>query len=380
MIKIKKQGFSLVELLIVIAIFAIIIGIPYKMFIKELKTTMQEVGVSKTSMQNIPSLEIIRKDIETAGYGLFRYDNHKNDNITFSYREAKSNTPSLYSFDIDTFNDAPNNCPRAIVGKKDTSKNNFSYLVLKATAFGQSKVANQWSYAYYDNTTDTIKINVWSSNNTANYNNLQKDSKVVVLKVIDKNNMKLITNDTGKFYFVVNKTPTSTDNEIQDCLEDCSIKKKATYVIYGLATKNANPRAPFNRIDYFLDDSQSKPSECAEGTHILYRGIMDKNGNIQKSQPILNCVADFQVKFIMKKYGGIDDLTNYSSKVIREQLKEVKISILMQNGVKDNNYSYDNDSVKVGDRIFKFTDMGIPDYKHYRWSVVEISATPKNLE
>ena len=376
MIKIKKQGFSLIELIVVIAIFAIIIGIPYKMFIKELKITMQEVGISKTSMQNIPSLEIIRKDIETAGYGLFRYDN----NTSFSYQEAKSNTPSLYSFDVDTFNDAPNKEPRAIVGKRDTSKNNFSYLVLKATSFGQSKVANQWSYAYYDDTTNTVKINVWPNNNTANYNNLQKDSKVVVLKVGNKDNMKLKTNNNGEFYFVVNKTPTSTDNEIQDCLKDCSIKEKATYIIYGLATKKVSPRAPFNRIDYFLDDSQNKPSECAEGTHILYRGILDSDGNIQKSQPILSCVADFQVKFIMKRYGDTDDLTNYSSKIIREQLKEVKMYILMQNGVKDNNYSYDNDSVKVGDRIFKFTDMGIPNYKHYRWSVVEISATPKNLE
>ncbi len=375
----NKRGFTLVELIVVMAIFVIVIGIPYKLFIQELKTTVREVSLSQTSIEHIPALETMRKDIETAGYGLFWEMNNSNS----TYSEAKSSTPSLYSFDQAIFNDANNNKPpRAIIGKKDTSKNKFSYLVLKSTIFGLNKAVNHWTYIDKNN-----NLNIWQTNNSANYNNLAQNDRVIIMDA--GKNRKL---QGGNLYYTVSKDADVNDTDPSD-YGFPTMSQSSVYLIYGVDNKNI--RAPFNRIDYRLYDGTNDPSECAAGTHTLSRSIMGQTSGAIISYPILNCVADFQVVFGLDTTGdGIidtwtQDTTSSLSKAedVREELKQVRVYILMQNGTKDMKYNYPNDNITVGEnfngtlygRVFDLKT-NITNYKHYRWKVVTLVATPKNLE
>jgi len=360
----NKKGFSLIEVLVAVIIFAVIIGIPYKLFIQELKTTVREVSLSKTSIENIPALEIIRKDIETAGLGLLWNTNG------VSYSEAAASSLGLYSLTPDIFNDSPNP-PRAIVGEKDNKKG-FSYLVLKSTAFGLNKASNHWSYI-----DDNGSLNIWPSNNAANYNNLQKTDRVIVM---DAGSRRLIGS------YTITKDAISSDTIPTDY--GLPSLPSSVYLIYGV--DNSNLRSPFNRIDYRLYSGGDTKSECANGTYTLARAIMRQSDGVVQSYPLLHCVADFQVEFGLDNdtNGSIDswtqNITALNAERVKEELKQVRVFILIQNGRKDKNYRYPHSTIFVGDnstgvgRNFDLTQ--ITDYKNYRWEVLKITATPKNLE
>ncbi len=366
----NNKGFTLIELLVALGILAIIIGIPYAFLTKELKHTVKESALSQSALEKIPSLEILRKDIEEAGYGLV----WNMGNVT--YNEASSSTPSLYSFNQNTFNDAPNNPPRAIVGKRDTdaSKPGFSYLVLKGTSLGLNKACKHWSYIDKDGK-NLGDRNIWPTTNSANYNNFKNGDRVIVM---DAGSRKIVEN-SGKFYFTIGTDDNST------------IAPQSVYLIYGVGT--SDPRAPFNRVDYYLKDSGTPPSECATGTHTLYRMVMNSSGNFGPPYyPLLHCVADFQVGFGLDTDGDgkIDiwppDITGYNATEIRDQLKQVRVYILVQNGTKDKDYNYPHTSLTVGETI-NGTTIGrnfnlstqITDYKFYHWKLIKLVVEPKNL-
>jgi len=372
----KREGFTLIELLVAVAIFVIVIGIPYKMFISELKVTLQENSKARTEMESVPSVEVLRKDIEMAGYGL------PWDLGGLTYSETMTGNFPLYSENLKAslFNDAPNNPPRAIVGKKDNGENGFSYLVLKGTIFGLNKASVHWTYIDKNN-----NLNIWPVNDISNYNNIQSGDRVVILSADGRR--KLTANGSNVYFQVTKNADPSDNNPLSYGLP---YLKQSVYLIYGVDTDNI--RAPFNRIDYFLYDSSQMPIDCAEGTHILERVIMNQsNGDVEARYPLLHCVADFQVGFGLdtNEDGVIDkwtqDLTSKTSEDIRKQLKQVRVYILLQSGKKDNSYKYPNNTIYVGDLalgIGRSFDLfsNIKDYQHYRWKLIKLVVIPRNLE
>ena len=375
----KKEGFSLVELIVAMAIFIIIIGIPYKMFVNELRTALQESSKAGTELESVPSVEIIRKDIEMAGYGLPWYL----DNSTI-YKETNTKNFPLYSkkMKASLFNDAPNDPPRAIVGKKDDKENGFSYLVLKGAIFGLNKASEHWTYIDNNN-----NLNIWPKNDASNYNNIEKEDRVIILSADEKR--KLIYDILG-FYFRVDKDASEleTDPFSYGLPDDLP---RSVYLIYGIDTSDI--RAPFNRVDYFLNDGSNDPDKCADGTHTLERAVMRQSDGAIVSHPLLHCVADFQVYFgvdennngLIDKSEWIQDLTSKDAEYIRKNLKQVRVYILMQVGRKDNHYTFDNSTFYVGDEKIKIgrtfdLSSNIKDYQHYRWKLIKLIAIPRNLE
>ena len=372
----SQKGFTLIELIVAVGIFVIIIGIPYAYFTRQLKHTVKESAISQSALEKIPSVEILRKDIEDAGYGLAW------DTTGITYEEAKSASLDFYSLDPASFNDAPNpsdtnnHPPRAILGKVDNSSNGFSYLVLKGTSLGLNKACGHWSYIDRNG-----NLNIWPINNSANYNNLQNGDRVIVMDAVDRSIIK----NSNKFYFTVSKDATQADTNPADY--NLPTPPQSTYLIYGVDTSDLG--APFNRVDYRLYKGSDNESECAVGTHTLGRAVMRQSDGVMYSYPLLHCVADFQVGFGLDtdKDGKIDkwiqDITGLSATDIRNQLKQVRVYILVQNGTKDRNYDYPDNSIYVGDssigigRDFDLTQ--ITDYKHYRWKLIKLVVEPKNL-
>ena len=378
----KKSGFSIIELLIAIAIFTIIIAIPFEMFIKTLRTTTQQYEISKSSIEKLPVSEILTRDIETAGIGLpFKINN----NI---YSEVNSGVSfSLYtSFKPSLFNNSPSGVPKAIDGKVDPSSG-YSYLVLRSSVFGLSKSVNHWTYIFYDNETGTEKINIWNNNSISNYNNLRQNDEVIILDAASREIKG------ASLFFKITKDASSSDTDPTNY--GLPNLPQGNYIVYGISDKN-DVSAPFNRIDYALYDEQNSNSLCAQGTHTLGKILFNNNssGSISK-YPILRCVADFEVWFgLDNKTNSItwtQDLTSLPASKVRGLLKRVVVFILIQNGQYDRNYTYPYSSTFVGDsnlgigHEFYFNKhgfllTGIKSYKHYRWKLLEFVVKPMNLE
>ncbi len=379
-----KNGFTLIELLVAIAIFVVVIAIPFNMFIKTLNIANQQYEISKSSVEKLPVSEILIKDIETAGFGLpYKIGDKKysevSDSISF---------PLYVSFRPSTFNNSPSGIPKAIDGDSDSSSG-YSYLVLRGSVFGLSKAANHWTYIYYDNKTGTEKINIWNENSTSNYNNLAKDDEVIILNAATR---KIVGNSL--FYKVAQNASSLDENPIDYGLP--GDLPPGNYLVYGINSNN-NVSAPFNRIDYALYDGQNSGSLCAQGTHTLYRIVFNNNGTGSVTMyPILRCVADFEVWFGLDNNSDsiywTKDLTSLPALKVRQELKRVVVFILIQNGQVDESYTYPSSWVSIGDNntgikrnTFYFSKHGFlltgpKSYKHYRWKLLEFVIKPMNLE
>ncbi len=360
----NKKGFTLVELLVAIAITTIIIAIPLSFLIKELRNTIKETNISQTTLENIVSSSVIGRDVELAGYGLPW-------NVAgVSYSDITPSVPE-YSVNLSIFNTSPPESPKPIDGIRDSGGKGFSYLVIRGSALGLSKACNHWTYISGYNT-----VNVWPDNSTKAYSNFQQGDKVIVLNSV---NRRIVPSSNG-FYFTILKDFTPSDTSSSDYGLPTNLPEpQSTYLVYGVS-RTANPTMPYNRLDYYLHKPSVMPKNCATGTYILYRNA---------SYPVLSCVADFQVGFGLdtNNDGTIDtwtqNLTTYSALQIRNELKQVRIYVLLQNGVYDRNYTYPFSSVFVGNSNLgigrAFTFNGITNYKHYRWTVISAVITPKNL-
>ncbi len=371
----NRRGVGLLELLVVVAILALVIAIPLRVFVQQINNTAKSVYIAKNSMDILPVVNMIKKDIELAGYGL------PWDMNSVSYKEV-SLTPPLpeYSFAPSIFNDAPTNPPRAIVGKDDAAANGFGYLVLKGTVYGLSRATAHFSYICNG------KLYIWPTTSQANYSNFAKNDDVILLN--SYNRELFVVGSTFYWQFLQNANPSIT-NPVSYGLP--VVNPAYTYLVYGVAN-NATLRAPFNRVDYKLYATPTASPICAMGTYTLGRALMSQANGIMYTTPVLGCVADFLVYFGLDTNGdGVidtwsDDITTLTAKEIRNELKDVIVFMLVQNGKYDPEYIYPKTTVFVGGvvngtvigRSFNIASR-IPDYKHYRWNLIKISVIPRNL-
>jgi len=177
-------------------------------------------------------------------------------------------------------------------------------------------------------------------------------------------------------------------------------------IVYALKNgkKDSTVRMPFNRADYFIRrPSTAIPARCNPGTGILYKSVIINStkdgGGGRTLYPLLDCVGDMQVVFYLQdasdssKTYPSDTLTTLSAEEIRNQLKAIKVYLLVQEGGKDMSYSYpfsdSNNVITIADshnsslgRVFTESDMiryfG-SDWNRYRWKVYTVSGQPYNL-
>lgn len=403
----REQGFTLVELLIAVTMFIIVIASVSSVFVPLLTQFKQQSKTAETQIEGIIGLEMLRRDIKHAGFGL-----PWNMNLA-SYNEAAIND-NLTDWNDSVFNDGPPNNPQRGSGTDiDTagvsnppgairSDNVGLYtsdvLVLKAANAAINGASQKWtrlakddvkrngppddvfdplSGVAFDNSDRVIVISQGNSAATRR--------SLVLPPLGDALSWKTTYNATANF--------ASDGEEIN--------------IIYGIkpiGSPAADARMPFNRTEYYIKDpGATLPDQCAEGTGVLYKSDLNHSGGTHAGgeNPVLDCVADFQVVYTIN-IAGVTSLATESyantltAAQIRDQIRTVTVYILAQEGQKDPtnctiaNPCTDN-PVTVGPnsgegRDFDFST--IPAFnnvatnnlwQNFRWKVYTISVTMENL-
>ncbi len=134
-----------------------------------------------------------------------------------------------------------------------------------------------------------------------------------------------------------------------------------------------------NIITYSLSSSQNI-STCNPNTRNLVRKTGSAALNNGTGTPILNCVADFQVRFDLDTDGdNIVDSTNSNTipmtpDQLRAQIKRVNVYILVQEGKYDPKFNFSGSTSIDG------ISLNLPsNSQHYRWKVIKISVKPMDL-
>lgn len=390
----NKQGYTLVELIVVMAIFITVIMISATAFENIVYRSLQQTKSAETQIEGIVGLEVLRADLEQAGYGLpWEFSTA----ITYGESSADASVPTSFwpSGDSTSFNDAPNNAPRPILNGNTTFNESggvgSNYLVIKSILAATNNTTKKWTTVSFDK--DGAKhIRQWG---TADRDFTPSERVIVVKNSLNSTPPTRQLMATGGTVF------SSTFDSYSTLTKQHS--NGDTFGIYGV-NPNADLRMPFNRADYYIMRPTTKmPKECADsaGVGILYKstiiqGTGSSAGGLTLGMPLLDCAADMQVVYGLDTDGAgrvnqyLDAPASTPSPTaadIRSQLKEVRVYILAQEGKKDRLYVYPSETVMVGEvlngiqrgRVFNLKNLIGPDYKYYRWKVYTIVVRPKNL-
>ncbi len=393
----NERGFSLVELLVTMVIFVLFMTAASTVFTNLLTQFKQQSRLAETNIEGIIGLELLRQDIDGAGYGLpwnveIDGDSDGNDWEQLSdYNESASNPFSL--------NDASANPPRAILSKNDATFSGSNsifdgtdYLVVKSVTVARNGTSEKWT------TLSSVSpyVRKWTTSGETDpvSENLQPNDRVIVISPAGRFGAlkELVVNGTVFYTTFSNVTSTPWRPEASSVDE--------TDIVYGL-DPSRNLRMPFNRADYFISKYQGSndivPKRCAPNTGVLLKAIVKQSDGTFEYQPLLDCVADMQVVFgldtnadgAFDPTGGdsySEDITTLTASNIRDQLKQVRVYILAHEGQKDNTFIYPSSTVDLGGdvglgRVFNLASkIGDPEYKKYKWKVYTIVTTPNNLE
>ena len=378
----NNKGFTLIETLITVVLFVVVIMITTQIFDLMLPKTKMISKSETSNIQGVVGLEMFRRDLEQAGFGLFT----DIDAPPPTYLEAASTPQSNY-------NDAPNDVPRAVVAGNANNTTNIAgvlpgsdYLVIKGTNAALNTASQCWtSIKGFD------PPKTWGANDLLEARNDQ----VAVVSQGYKNGelqRKLI-------YDASHTVPYKADGTYAAPFAPNTDDKQ--YFYYGI--DSIAPRAPFNRTDYFVRRSDDVPAGCSPAAGVLYKSVMNQSDGSMQDIAVLDCVADMQVVLGWNTLSdpsgnAVDTYTNAEGslpsgtvnaqslddpKLIRTRLKLVKVYILAQDGGFDRNYANTETAIRIGEAgetgEVKTIDLTQPNYRNYRWKLYRLVVRPKNL-
>ena len=387
-----ERGFSLTELIVVMAIFLTVMLITANTFKTIANQTSQQSKSLETQIEGIVGLEVLRADLEMAGFGLPW--TFQNTPAVTEYTEtiAVNTVPAAFwpsGMSPQSFNDAPANAPRAIQSgettfNKGADDQGSKYLVIKSVVAATNDAAKKWTNVSYTAGSKTERF--WG--NAAR--NFAGTDRVIVVKnnlnTTPASRQLMVTAATGNFHVPYSNYTTL----IQPHLDG------DTFQVYGVADSTAAAlRMPFNRADYYVKTPTDMPSGCAPHTGVLYKSnITHSGGGLNPNIPLLDCVADMQIVYGLDTDGsGTVNLHGVTAPATasdqRAQVRELRVYILAQDGTRDITFSYPSQYVDVGEsfdggatlvgRKFDLKAMIGDVYKNYRWKVYTIIVRPKNL-
>lgn len=363
----QDKGFSIIELLMVMFIMGFVIAMGSDMVVGLLRGYKQQSKISETNIEGIIGLEMLRRDIESAGYGLPWIIPPGT-----TYQEALNAPASGY-------NDSTANAPRALLSGFDG--NGRAYLVVKALNLGNNDACTKWTTLFISGGTPTTTS--WDPSTE----NLSDSDRVIVLSPgATTANSRSLVGPSGSPISLLQQSDAVAG------LADVS----ETRIVYGVDGASANPlRMPFNRADYYVSTTAVPvPGRCASGTGVLVKSIINQTDGGLTTLPLLDCVADMQVVTYLDTDGDgawetasnglVSAASSTAAQTIRDQLKEVHVFILAHEGQLDTSYTHATNPMLVGEtaalgRNFDLAAAGITNWQNYRWKVYTLIMVPKNL-
>ncbi len=386
----NRRGFTLTELIVVMGIFLTIIMITATAFKTIVNSSSQLSKSAETQIEGIVGLEMLRADLESAGFGLPWEAASGSASVGCTYAEAVFTNASTGLL----FNDSTGNAPRPVLSGNSSFNKvgnvGSKYLVIKSTMAAANDTSKKWATVAFDK--DGIRsISKWGA--------ADRDFTVNERIIVVKNSLmstpvgrKLMVPASGVFFSRYSSASNGTYMTLINTHQNGD-----TFEVYGINPTN-DLRMPFNRADYYVSRPASIPASCATKTGILYKStISHVSGSPTAGTPLLDCVADMQVVYGLAApdtstvNDHTDDILLLSASEIRSRLKEIRVYILAQEGKRDTLYNYSSVSssatVRVGEKIngidrgrnFHLPSLIGPDYKYYRWKVYTIVVRPKNL-
>jgi len=405
----NDRGFTLVELIVAMGMFIGIMMIASYAFERIIATSGQQVKSAESNIEGIVGLEMVRYDIEHAGYGLpWGFQNYSGA-IKFKNgsQEVDAGPELANGIDSSAFNAVRTRDIQAFTAGTSTKEVNDTgvtnvgggpdYLVIRSTAASLSKTARKWTYVNYSSS-DKSYLKKW--NNPAD--DFDPYDRIITLRssftATGKEDKILLMNNGDSF-----EVPLPPDLSLPADKYFKPADATQTVAAYGVRESSGSGttmlRMPYNRTDFYVSRPANVPQECNPGTGVLYKAMASHNTNVRFDPiyPLLDCVGDMQVEF---EYDPFDDgniaylppasLSALSAAEIREHLKNVRVYILAHEGKKDRSYTYPRDSIQVGDRARQttsgrtlsaadMTSLFGADWRNYRWKIYTIVTRPKNL-
>jgi prepilin-type N-terminal cleavage/methylation domain-containing protein len=360
----RESGFTLIEILIAIAVLGIIMAMNSTILQEMMRGTRQQGAVAATQFETTLGLEILRADIASAGFGLI-------DTIQsgIAYNEAVGAPAQL-------FNDSPSGIPRAIVQSNDVSAYatylaNSDYLVIKSPAVGMNDSSGKWSYI------TGSSVHVWNDANLDMTNDGQQRMIVVVPSTKPDKTARLVLDSSNNYEVIYTQGVVGSDFQPP---------AGERYTVYGV--DNSDIVRPFNRADYYVRHSNDTGANCAPNTGTFIKSVINQvasGGHIE--QPLIDCVAGMQVLFrVDTNNDGVADgapvssISGYTARQIKENVKEIRVYILAHEGTMDRGFRYNGSNlITLGDvQIDLQTLVGV-NWNRYRWKTYTISVSPRGF-
>ena len=399
----RQEGFSLIELMITMVVFLLAIAAASNVFTGLLTQFKQQSKIAETNIEGAVGLEILRRDLESAGYGVpwnveIDGDGDGNDwEQLVGYCEAAATAapdPSLFN-NGRTFSglcpavaDAGSTAPMAIRSGNNTGVDftavpvigeSSDYLVIKSTVVALNNTVRRWAWLRSDGTTNNGAL--------APDTFVPATDRIIVISPGSAaTNSRLLIISAGAFSNTFNNTGGYVPTDVSE-----------VRLVYGV-DGNTALRMPFNRADYFIrrvdaGGNNITPSGCAPNTGVLEKVVVNQgNGILTNFLPLLDCVADMQVVFGLDNDNdgdfepGVtgstdlytDSLAGMTATNIRNNVKEIRVYILAHEGQRDATYTYPLATIQVGPagngRAFN-----LGTYLNYRWKVYTLVVRPNNL-
>jgi prepilin-type N-terminal cleavage/methylation domain-containing protein len=360
-----QEGFSLMELLVTTAIFSILLAGVFGAYFSQLDHSTREYRVAESEVELGIAKRIIEHDLEMSGYGL----------------------AGEYSGSATAFN------PMPVTFDDATGPGGADELFLMGTALGLSdRVSQGWSYVVDFDASSPPKVNI--RDDWADARELIGDNDRVVM--VDPSSKNLLTDSGGNWLFKYTVTGTTTDIVNLAGTPFSSDIGSLVYGLYGSGNSGKDTTVgvrPYYTVHYYLGSTSpsDNPDLCAPGTGSLLRAESVTTEAPSGGDPLLACVRDFQVAVGLDTNGNgmvdnwdddnsIIGVVGFTRENMNDQLKRIKVFLLIQSGNRDSDYTYPLSTIRVGEGTTIGRDITLTaEQRKYRWRLVSLSVQPRNV-